>query len=445
MIAPQDIDFYDSKWNYIGQKLDLVGDLTTITGIGVDILLHKQPLNLVSVAARMSWAAKRETTRTEDIAYCLFGIFDVNFPLVYGEAEKAFQRLQEEIIRSKADLSILAWQCPRPRLRHVDRWTLTGVLAQSPADFYNGGIVKRKYMSEVHEFAYTNVGIRTRLRNLRALHCSYALQLNCYSAITGKRLAIRLRKVGPEQYLRSGPYDLLEYATSAFEERRPVERYLLTTIPSIPGVTDSLDTLARFQNADKLLSFLRLCPVRIKLPPKVKLVRMWPADRWDEQDWLFFVSGDPRWDSFQMDLRYKLTYVAESANGTATAKTATLDFTLYALGWSHTRFGATSPASFGLISRQEYQETVDRVHQWILQEEPTTAAMYRMFTTVELPKLQLIRYDLPQSSRTLVVKIEDTLNNRVTITAEEVPSKDVPKQVAQRWPEFRDYKIPARL
>jgi len=37
------------------------------------------------VGQRMSWAADRKTTRVEDIAYCLFGIFDVNMPLLYGE------------------------------------------------------------------------------------------------------------------------------------------------------------------------------------------------------------------------------------------------------------------------------------------------------------------------------------------------------------------------
>ena len=46
----------------------------------------------------MSWAEKRETTREEDMAYSLLGIFDVCMPLIYGEGrEKAFKRLREEI------------------------------------------------------------------------------------------------------------------------------------------------------------------------------------------------------------------------------------------------------------------------------------------------------------------------------------------------------------
>ena len=46
----------------------------------------------------MAWAANRETTREEDMAYSLLGIFDVNMPLIYGEGnEKAFRRLRDEI------------------------------------------------------------------------------------------------------------------------------------------------------------------------------------------------------------------------------------------------------------------------------------------------------------------------------------------------------------
>jgi len=45
----------------------------------------------------MSWAAKRQTTRVEDLSYCLFGIFDVHLHLIYGEGMKAFLRLQEAI------------------------------------------------------------------------------------------------------------------------------------------------------------------------------------------------------------------------------------------------------------------------------------------------------------------------------------------------------------
>jgi hypothetical protein len=54
----------------------------------------------------MSWAATRTTTRLEDRAYSLLGLFDFNMPMIHGEREQAFIRLQEHIIAKSADESI---------------------------------------------------------------------------------------------------------------------------------------------------------------------------------------------------------------------------------------------------------------------------------------------------------------------------------------------------
>jgi len=71
------------------------------TGIGLNTLEDfSSRSRSFLVALKISWASKRETTRAEDIAYCLIGLFDINMPLLYGEGGvKAFRRLQEEIIR----------------------------------------------------------------------------------------------------------------------------------------------------------------------------------------------------------------------------------------------------------------------------------------------------------------------------------------------------------
>ena len=63
-----------------------------------------------SVAQKMSWASKRETTHTEDISYCLLGIKGVHMPLLYGEGANAFLRLQEEIMKVGSDPTIFAWR-----------------------------------------------------------------------------------------------------------------------------------------------------------------------------------------------------------------------------------------------------------------------------------------------------------------------------------------------
>lgn len=81
----------------------------------------------------MKWASERQTTRIEDMAYCLLGIFDVNMPLLYGEGTKAFQRLQEEIIRITDDVTMFLWSDPGKKMRNVH----CGLLAPSPWSFQN--------------------------------------------------------------------------------------------------------------------------------------------------------------------------------------------------------------------------------------------------------------------------------------------------------------------
>ncbi|KAF2264191.1 HET-domain-containing protein, partial [Lojkania enalia] len=108
LIAPKNVMFYIKGWNYVGNKMSMKGKLSRITRIDEATLVTGN-LEGVSVARRMSWAANRVTTRTEDLAYCLMGIFDVNMPLLYGEGEKAFVRLQEEIMKDSDDQSLFAW------------------------------------------------------------------------------------------------------------------------------------------------------------------------------------------------------------------------------------------------------------------------------------------------------------------------------------------------
>jgi hypothetical protein len=108
LIAPKVVEFYSSDWQKIATKEEICGLLSSITGID-EVILRGADLADVSVARRMSWASGRRTTRAEDIAYCLLGIFDINLPLIYGEGLKAFRRLQEAIMVSTHDQSLFAW------------------------------------------------------------------------------------------------------------------------------------------------------------------------------------------------------------------------------------------------------------------------------------------------------------------------------------------------
>ncbi|KAJ9642606.1 hypothetical protein H2204_002254 [Knufia peltigerae] len=125
LIAPSIVIFLDQNWAQIGTKSTLSSVISKVTGIPKNIL-HGGDLDEQSIAARLSWASQRQTTRTEDIAYCLLGLFDINMPLLYGEGERAFVRLQEEIIKVSTDYSIFAWSAHSTDKGH------SGVMATHP-------------------------------------------------------------------------------------------------------------------------------------------------------------------------------------------------------------------------------------------------------------------------------------------------------------------------
>jgi hypothetical protein len=97
LLAPASVEFFSREGKRIGDKKLLERQVHEITGIAVEAL-QGSPLSRFSVAERFSWAEKRETTRNEDAAYSLLGIFDTRMSLIYGEGrEEAFIRLKKKI------------------------------------------------------------------------------------------------------------------------------------------------------------------------------------------------------------------------------------------------------------------------------------------------------------------------------------------------------------
>ncbi|KAK6853768.1 HET-domain-containing protein [Apiospora arundinis] len=116
LIAPVGLSFFcnlngsQSTWDFLGDKHELIDLIRGVTHIPEDVLSTGIQPRKFTVSERMRWAADRKTTREEDKAYCLMGLFDVNMPLLYGEGDKAFLRLQEEIVRNTDDDTIFAWR-----------------------------------------------------------------------------------------------------------------------------------------------------------------------------------------------------------------------------------------------------------------------------------------------------------------------------------------------
>ncbi|RPD70450.1 HET-domain-containing protein [Lentinus tigrinus ALCF2SS1-7] len=109
LIAPQLVIFFSREWQQLGVKSELGGLLEEVTGVSRKVLTGESHFSKYSLAVRMSWASGRSTTRLEDEAYCLMGLFGVNMPALYGEGRQAFQRLQCEIVKQSVDTSLFAW------------------------------------------------------------------------------------------------------------------------------------------------------------------------------------------------------------------------------------------------------------------------------------------------------------------------------------------------
>lgn len=99
LLAPQYVKFYGRSWDFLGDKRSLTRPICKATGVSEAVLGWQIPLADVDIPTRISWVERRETSRVEDLAYSLLGIFDINMPLLYGEGIKALYRLQEEILK----------------------------------------------------------------------------------------------------------------------------------------------------------------------------------------------------------------------------------------------------------------------------------------------------------------------------------------------------------
>ncbi|KAI0687943.1 heterokaryon incompatibility protein-domain-containing protein [Cerioporus squamosus] len=194
LIAPASVIFLSEDWEPIGPKRRLAPLLEKVTGIDARVLTHKRPLEDVSVACRMSWAAGRETTRVEDGAYALMGLFGVCMPTIYGEGKHAFVRLQEEIIRTSPDQSIFAWGrtlddhgagtfvANAREHDYAHSAHLETLLAPSPAEFAGCADIspisrwefaeKLGIQETVPEYTNTSFGIRTTLPMVGIAHTS---------------------------------------------------------------------------------------------------------------------------------------------------------------------------------------------------------------------------------------------------------------------------------
>ncbi|KAK4611607.1 hypothetical protein CLAFUW4_13481 [Fulvia fulva] len=166
--------------------------ITKVTGIPEECLNDSGNVFRQSVTRRMSWAAGRTTTRREDEAYCLLGLFNVKMPLLYGERADAFLRLQEETMKRSNDESIFAWTSPAGPGQPT-----TAFLARRPAAFEHGGNVIRAALGDRNHYLLGAKGLELQAKTVvfedmsasgwDGLERIFLLQLNCYTLLEDHR------------------------------------------------------------------------------------------------------------------------------------------------------------------------------------------------------------------------------------------------------------------
>ncbi|KAF4822966.1 Vegetative incompatibility protein HET-E-1 [Colletotrichum tropicale] len=291
LIAPDNVLFYQHDWRHVGSKKEWREVLSEVTGIDSEALIQYDPIEH-SIATRMSWAADRQTTREEDIAYCLLGIFDINMPMLYGEGTKAFRRLQEEIIRTGYDISIFAWTKPFHNASQVElnEVPICGALAEAPGDFHS--IPAHRIDRQWDEVSVTNAGIKLTLelclvRMPQTGQLSYVLPIRTLGLAndTGKtvfgidhssELGVEVEMVRLGKFARKDREKLVRIP-------RPSETDMVRQIrfPDVRLMIDRVDDPYLWPDHD--------C---FEFPPGCKILKAWPSGCWNDVNSGFMMADE---------------------------------------------------------------------------------------------------------------------------------------------------------
>jgi hypothetical protein len=227
LIAPRNGVFYTSDWRHIGTKRGLCQTIARHTGISTPILLGAD-FSRTLVAERMNWAAKRTTTREEDLAYCLLGLFDINMPLLYGEGERAFLRLQHEIIKKTNDRSIFLWTATE-----TSHTSFRSLFARSPAEF--ASFTNYNIHTTYGRFEVTQKGLEIDLP-LMDVPSQSNLEVFAVIVDAGEGFhCVRMRQVGPDQYARvdaDETFEILNPNYVRFASKTPRAKSDVITVPN---------------------------------------------------------------------------------------------------------------------------------------------------------------------------------------------------------------------
>ena len=272
LVAPTSLRFYYHDWTVMGDKNEFSEELSDATGIPI-FVLDNGDLSQLSVAQRMSWASYRQTTRVEDRAYCLLGIFDIQMPLLYGEGEKAFIRLQEEILKTSDDYSLFAWKAVDTNSLPPLKSTYRGLLARSPIEFRDCRSVEREPTPCITPLSATAVGLHIELEFLTDPRdkTRFLALIRCNNSMN-QRLAIYLKCLdGGTQYARAEAGSLI-----------PIDNWPTGQLRSI-YIRQKLIIPPEFFTLEMRCFHVRRRVSNQALPPPIRVTSVFPPAQWNPQ------------------------------------------------------------------------------------------------------------------------------------------------------------------
>ncbi|KAF4453124.1 hypothetical protein F53441_4121 [Fusarium austroafricanum] len=266
LLAPEQVIFYAADWSRIGTKATLVRDIAAASGISIKYLCPEKTTlaasqgdwavglgtlcHKASVAERMSWLSRRETTRLEDMAYCMLGIFGISMPLLYGEGPRAFLRLQEEILKSSDDHSLFCWS-----------WTIgpiqSSLLSPRPHSFLEASQYQVYPNMRPSPYTMTNAGLSIRLPLIECWS-SYIAILNVRVSDTDENVGVAISADDNRGLFTRGSYPDVPIPLYTGMDRDSLKftDMFIPTRHAIPGWIEQSQLVANTNcKAGSLLSF----------------------------------------------------------------------------------------------------------------------------------------------------------------------------------------------
>lgn len=317
LIAPNEVEFLDSEWHPIGTRATRCNEIHLRTRIDKEVLLRgatsgrtvERILDDIPLARRMSWASGRTTTREEDVAYSLLGVFGINMPLLYGEGKNAFMRLQTEIMKEKNDMTLFAWVSSpaKPDQQGTPRYR--GILATSPREFehasdlvfskditYNPEVsfAKSKHNTErlteqqltLDQYAMTNKGLRIDTELNTGKDKTQYLRLGCRRNgwDPEESASISLIHHGGGVFLRSQPSKIFTINNVSREGKMTlyVKKHTEEEPPVVAGYEQSFCEAYQFHYD----------------PQDMERMRVVPASMWNEQKRMFVTKNVDSFNGF---------------------------------------------------------------------------------------------------------------------------------------------------